>query len=169
MPSTVEALAVVLAAILPGGLYVWAFERRVGAWGVSFADRLLRFVATSALLPSRRRSSVACDLARAPPNRVLGCGPDAADLAVARRGPLCRHADRAGCGRRRRRPQRAQNRPPPRRVQRGADRMGLPVRASSEWLDPVQTEERRLGRRRFRRRVVRGRASRARGSVHRAG
>jgi hypothetical protein len=49
MPSTVEALAVVLAAVLPGGLYVWAFERQVGAWGVSLADRLLRFIATSAL------------------------------------------------------------------------------------------------------------------------
>jgi hypothetical protein len=48
MPSTVEALAVVVAALLPGALYVWAFERVVGRWGVGFSDRFLRFVGVSA-------------------------------------------------------------------------------------------------------------------------
>src|SRR5215211_2235803 len=48
MPSTVEALAVIVAALLPGALYFWAFERVVGRWGVGFADRFLRFVGVSA-------------------------------------------------------------------------------------------------------------------------
>jgi Family of unknown function (DUF6338) len=48
MPSTVEALGVIVAALLPGALYVWAFERVVGRWGVGFSDRFLRFVGVSA-------------------------------------------------------------------------------------------------------------------------
>jgi hypothetical protein len=48
MPSTVEATAVVLAAVIPGALYLWAFERVVGRWGVGFADRFLRFFGVSA-------------------------------------------------------------------------------------------------------------------------
>ncbi|HEX2087694.1 MAG TPA: DUF6338 family protein [Solirubrobacteraceae bacterium] len=50
MPSSLEALAIVTAAVLPGGLYVWAFERQVGHWGVSFGDRVLRFIGASLLL-----------------------------------------------------------------------------------------------------------------------
>src|SRR4051794_14719237 len=50
MPSTFQALAVVLIALLPGGLYLWAVERLVGRWGVGFSDRLLRFVGVSAFL-----------------------------------------------------------------------------------------------------------------------
>jgi hypothetical protein len=50
MPSTVEAVAVIIVALLPGALYLWAFERVVGRWGVGFADRFVRFVGVSAAL-----------------------------------------------------------------------------------------------------------------------
>lgn len=36
-------------ALLPGALYTWSFERLVGAWGVSFSDRLFRFVGVSSV------------------------------------------------------------------------------------------------------------------------
>jgi Family of unknown function (DUF6338) len=44
-----QGLAVVLLALLPGALYIWSFERLVGAWGSGFSDRLLRFVGVSAV------------------------------------------------------------------------------------------------------------------------
>ncbi len=50
MPSTFQALAVVILALLPGALYTWAFERQAGAWGINTSDRVLRFVGSSALL-----------------------------------------------------------------------------------------------------------------------
>jgi hypothetical protein len=50
MPSTFAALAVVLVALLPGGLYLWAVERLVGRWGIGVSDRLLRFIGVSAFL-----------------------------------------------------------------------------------------------------------------------
>lgn len=50
MPETFQALAVLTVALLPGALYVWAFERLAGAWEVRFSDRLLRFLGVSALL-----------------------------------------------------------------------------------------------------------------------
>ncbi len=50
MPSTFEALAVVLVALLPGGLFMWAVERLVGRYGIGFSDRLLRFVGVSTVL-----------------------------------------------------------------------------------------------------------------------
>ena len=49
MPSTTQALLVLVVAVLPGLLYVLSFERVVGSWGVALADRLLRFVAVSAV------------------------------------------------------------------------------------------------------------------------
>jgi hypothetical protein len=49
MVSTFQALAVALLAMLPGGLYTWAYERRAGAWGIGLSDRLFRFVGASAL------------------------------------------------------------------------------------------------------------------------
>jgi len=49
MPGRFEALGVAVLALLPGALYTWAFERLVGAWGVGFSDRLLRFVGVSAI------------------------------------------------------------------------------------------------------------------------
>lgn len=50
MVGTFEALAVLLVALLPGALYVWSFERLVGAWGIGFSDRVLRFIGTSAVM-----------------------------------------------------------------------------------------------------------------------
>lgn len=49
MPDTFQAVAVAVAALLPGALYVWAFERQAGRWGIGLSDRLLRFVGGSAL------------------------------------------------------------------------------------------------------------------------
>lgn len=49
MPDTFQAVAVLVLALLPGALYVWAFERQVGRWGIGLADRLLRFVGGSAV------------------------------------------------------------------------------------------------------------------------
>jgi len=49
MPETFESLAVIALALLPGALYVWSFERLVGRWGISLADRALRFVGGSAI------------------------------------------------------------------------------------------------------------------------
>lgn len=49
MPDTFHAVAVLVVALLPGALYVWAFERQPGRWGVGLSDRLLRFVGGSAL------------------------------------------------------------------------------------------------------------------------
>lgn len=49
-PTTVEALGLLLIAVLPGAVYVWAFEREAGPFGVTLGDRVLRFVSTSLLL-----------------------------------------------------------------------------------------------------------------------
>lgn len=49
MPDTFQCLAVLALAFLPGALYVWAFERQAGAWGIKLSDRLFRFVGFSAL------------------------------------------------------------------------------------------------------------------------
>ena len=47
--STFQALAVALLALLPGASYTFAYERVVGGFGVSLSDRLVRFLAASAL------------------------------------------------------------------------------------------------------------------------
>lgn len=49
LPGTAVGLLVVLVAVLPGSLYTWAFERQVSAYGVTLADRTLRFLAASVL------------------------------------------------------------------------------------------------------------------------
>ena len=49
LASTFQALGVLLLAFLPGALYVWAFEREAGGWGLGVADRFLRFVGFSAV------------------------------------------------------------------------------------------------------------------------
>jgi hypothetical protein len=49
MVGTFQALGVLLLAFLPGALYVWAFEREAGGWGLGATDRLLRFVGFSAV------------------------------------------------------------------------------------------------------------------------
>jgi hypothetical protein len=50
MAETFEALAVILIAVLPGGSYVWGFERQLGAWGSGASDRLLRLIGVSAAI-----------------------------------------------------------------------------------------------------------------------
>lgn len=50
MPSTFQGVAAVLIAVLPGALYIWAYERVVGRWGIGLTDRLLRFVGISVAL-----------------------------------------------------------------------------------------------------------------------
>jgi hypothetical protein len=47
-PASVPALLVLLVAVLPGSVYTWAFERQASRHGVTFADRVLRFVGVSA-------------------------------------------------------------------------------------------------------------------------
>lgn len=47
--STFQALAVALVALLPGASYTFAFERVAGSFGVKFSDRLIRFLAASAI------------------------------------------------------------------------------------------------------------------------
>jgi hypothetical protein len=49
LPSTFQAIAVVVVALLPGALYVWAFERQAGRYGIGLSDRILRFVGGSAV------------------------------------------------------------------------------------------------------------------------
>jgi len=49
MVTSVQALAILIAAVLPGALYTWGFEREVGSWGSGMADRVLRFIGSSAL------------------------------------------------------------------------------------------------------------------------
>lgn len=50
MPSTFQAVVVIVIALLPGALYVWAFERQAGRYGIGLSDRVLRFVGGSAVL-----------------------------------------------------------------------------------------------------------------------
>jgi hypothetical protein len=40
-------MAILLIAIIPGGIYIWTVERIVGRWGVGFSDRLFRFIGVS--------------------------------------------------------------------------------------------------------------------------
>lgn len=49
MPDTLEAIAALIVALLPGALYTWSFERLVGRWGIGLSDRSLRFIGISAL------------------------------------------------------------------------------------------------------------------------
>jgi Family of unknown function (DUF6338) len=46
-PSTWVAVLVVVVAVLPGSTFTWAYERQASAFGVTFADRTLRFIAIS--------------------------------------------------------------------------------------------------------------------------
>ena len=50
MPSTFEAVAAAVFAVLPGALCVWGFERVAGRWTIGLSDRLLRFFGISAVL-----------------------------------------------------------------------------------------------------------------------
>lgn len=46
--STVEALIVVVLALLPGAMYTWVYERQVSTSRAALADRLLRLLGASA-------------------------------------------------------------------------------------------------------------------------
>jgi hypothetical protein len=46
-PPTFTALVVLIVAVLPGAAYTFGFEREAGSFGVTTADRALRFVASS--------------------------------------------------------------------------------------------------------------------------
>jgi hypothetical protein len=50
VPDSFEALAVIFFSVLPGAVFVYAVERKVGPWGVKASDRILRFVVLSAAL-----------------------------------------------------------------------------------------------------------------------
>ncbi len=50
MPSTLQAIAAFLIAVLPGALTVWGFERVSGRWSIGLSDRILRFIGVSAVL-----------------------------------------------------------------------------------------------------------------------
>lgn len=47
MPSDIASLLVIIGAVLPGATYTWAFERQAGPFGLTLADRTLRFTAVS--------------------------------------------------------------------------------------------------------------------------
>lgn len=49
MISTFQALAVALLFLLPGAAYTFALERVAGSFGASLGDRLVRFLAASAV------------------------------------------------------------------------------------------------------------------------
>jgi Family of unknown function (DUF6338) len=48
-PASLIALAIVIVAVIPGSMYTWAYEREASAFGVTLADRSLRFIAISLL------------------------------------------------------------------------------------------------------------------------
>jgi hypothetical protein len=50
LPDSFEALAVIFFSVLPGAIFVYAVERKVGPWGVKASDRILRFIVLSAAL-----------------------------------------------------------------------------------------------------------------------
>jgi hypothetical protein len=50
MVNTFQGVAVFVLAVLPGALYIWGIESVTGAWGLNFADRVLRFIAFSAII-----------------------------------------------------------------------------------------------------------------------
>jgi Family of unknown function (DUF6338) len=49
VPDTALGLLLLVVAVLPGLTYTLAFERQAGAYGVTLADRTLRFIAVSAV------------------------------------------------------------------------------------------------------------------------
>lgn len=49
-PTTWTGLLLLAVAVLPGAMFTFGFERQASAYGVTLADRALRFVAASAVL-----------------------------------------------------------------------------------------------------------------------
>ncbi|WP_043503688.1 DUF6338 family protein [Georgenia sp. SUBG003] len=50
MPTSFQAAAVLVLALVPGALYIWSFERQAGRWGIGLSDRIFRFVGASAII-----------------------------------------------------------------------------------------------------------------------
>src|SRR6266511_4970301 len=50
LPTSLVALGIILVVVLPGAVYTWAFEREAGSYGVTLADRTLRFLAGSTVM-----------------------------------------------------------------------------------------------------------------------
>lgn len=48
-PASLIGPAIVIVAVIPGSMYTWAYEREASAFGVTLADRTLRFIAISFL------------------------------------------------------------------------------------------------------------------------
>lgn len=48
-PTGAPGLLILLLVVLPGAVYTWAYERQTSSYGVTLADRFLRFVAVSVL------------------------------------------------------------------------------------------------------------------------
>lgn len=51
-PSTFQAVVIACMLLLPGAIYVWAFEQQNGPWGVDFSDRVTRFIGFSTFFQS---------------------------------------------------------------------------------------------------------------------
>ena len=49
MASSLQALTVLVVALLPGAFFVWGLERNAGRFGIGLRDRTLRLVGTSAV------------------------------------------------------------------------------------------------------------------------
>ncbi|MDQ1537583.1 MAG: hypothetical protein QOE58_1976, partial [Actinomycetota bacterium] len=47
--TSLVGLAIILIAVIPGSMFTWAYEREASAFGVTLADRTLRFIAISLL------------------------------------------------------------------------------------------------------------------------
>lgn len=50
MPATFVALAVAVLAVVPGAVFTFSYENRLGPYGASLPDRIYRFLAASAVL-----------------------------------------------------------------------------------------------------------------------
>lgn len=48
-PSNLLGLTILIAAVLPGAAYTWAYERQASAYGITATDRIFRFIAISLL------------------------------------------------------------------------------------------------------------------------
>jgi hypothetical protein len=122
MPDTFQASGVIVVALLPGALYVWSFERIVGAGGIGLSDRVLRFVGSSVVfhalsapigyrlwidfVRSGRRGSGILVRWREVEYLELSCG-DSRRLPLRREGALRAQAATEGIGRGREAPPRA--------------------------------------------------------------
>ena len=47
MASSLQAVTLLVVALLPGAFFVWGFERNAGRYGIGLKDRTLRLVGAS--------------------------------------------------------------------------------------------------------------------------